>query len=41
MQTQMVLSCYKEHIDKTTLIDLEDEIEELQKMISGFKNSLG
>lgn len=40
LQTQIVLSYYKEYINKVTLIGLEDEIEELQKMISGFKNSL-
>ncbi|MDO6675852.1 four helix bundle protein [Tenacibaculum sp. 1_MG-2023] len=40
LQTQIVLSYYKEYINKVTLIGLEDEIEELQKMVLGFKNSL-
>ncbi|OSY88165.1 hypothetical protein WH52_08425 [Tenacibaculum holothuriorum] len=40
LQTQIVLSSYKDYITKEELKDLEDKIEELQKMISGFKNSL-
>lgn len=40
LQTQMVLASYKDYIDKTELQKVEDKIEELQKMISGFKKSL-
>ena len=40
LQTQVVLSFYKEYIDNEKLKNLEDKIEELQKMIYGFKNSL-
>lgn len=40
LQTQMVLASYKDYIDKTELQKVEDKIEELQKIISGFKKSL-
>lgn len=40
LQTQLVLSSYKKYINKEILLELEDKIEELQKMISGFQNSL-
>lgn len=40
LQTQIVLASYKDYISKTELQKVEDKIEELQKMISGFKKSL-
>lgn len=40
LQTQIVLASYKDYIDKTELQKVEDRIEELQKMVSGFKKSL-
>ncbi|KAB1154232.1 four helix bundle protein [Tenacibaculum aiptasiae] len=40
LQTQIVLSSYKSYINNKELINLEEKIEELQKMISGFKKSL-
>jgi len=40
LQTQIVLSSYKNYISKKELEILEDRIEELQKMISGFMKSL-
>ncbi|KAB1154233.1 four helix bundle protein [Tenacibaculum aiptasiae] len=40
LQTQIVLSSYKSYINNKELLNLEKKIEELQKMISGFKKSL-
>ena len=40
LQTQIVLAGYKNYINKDELKDLENRIEEQQKMISGFMNSL-
>ncbi|MFY0631464.1 MAG: four helix bundle protein [Flavobacteriaceae bacterium] len=39
LQTQIVLSSYKEYISKKELETLENKAEELQKMISGFMKS--
>lgn len=40
LQTQLVLANYKKYINNKELIDIEERIEELQKMISGFIKSL-
>lgn len=40
LQTQIVLSSYKEYVSKNELESMEEKTEELQKMISGFMKSL-
>jgi four helix bundle protein len=40
LQTQLILAKYKNYITIEVLTNLEINIEELQKMISGFQNSL-
>lgn len=40
LQTQLILAKYKNYITIEVLTNLEIKIEELQKMISGFQNSL-
>lgn len=40
LQTQIMLASYKDYINQAELKNIEDKIEELQKMISGFKKSL-
>jgi len=40
LQTQIVLSSYKNYISKKEVETLEERIEELQKMVSGFMKSL-
>lgn len=40
LQTQLILAEYQGYVDLNSLKELEVKIEELQKMISGFQNSL-
>ena len=40
LQTQLILAEYQGYIKADSLKELEIKIEELQKMISGFQNSL-
>lgn len=40
LQTQLILAKYKDYISTDVLSELEIKIDELQKMISGFQNSL-
>ena len=40
LQTQVILSSYKEYINQEKLETIEEQTEELQKMISGFMRSL-
>lgn len=40
LQTQIILAKYKRYIDSNQLSEFELKIEELQKMISGFQNTL-
>lgn len=40
LQTQIVLANYKDYINNNEINYLEEKIEELQKMISGFMRSL-
>ena len=40
LQTQIILSSYKEYLNKEKLEMMEEKTEELQKMISGFMRTL-
>lgn len=40
LQTQIILSSYKEYISENELNETEEKIEQLQKMITGFIKSL-
>lgn len=40
LQTQLILANYKNYMSKSQLEKIEMQIEDLQKMVSGFQNSL-
>ncbi len=40
LQTQLILAKYQGYVKDDSLVKLEEKIEESQKMISGFQNSL-